>query len=212
MHLPWQAARGAHGRGAESWPSRALGLRTLVLRRRSVRLSGRLPTRLSGRGTPRPPHRVSPRRALQERKAFLEVICRADHLERFLGAKFPAVKRFGLEGAEAVIAGLHALVERAALLGVEGVELGMAHRGRLNVLANVFDKPLGAICNESTPTLNPPHCAPAAPADVRVRETCRFHEGDELMGDVKYHLGTYSQARARPARRAGSRRRLRGPR
>eukprot|EP00960_Hanusia_phi_P073852 768101-Hanusia_phi.AAC.4 len=52
---------------------------------------------------------------------------------RFLGDKFPAVKRFGIEGAEAVLPGLHALVTRGAELGVEGVELGMAHRGRLNV-------------------------------------------------------------------------------
>jgi len=105
-----------------------------------------------------------------QRKSILEVVVRADHFERFLGAKFPAVKRFGLEGAETLIAGLHGLVGRSTELGVMGVELGMAHRGRLNVLANVFKKPLGAICNE-------------------------FHEVDELVGDVKYHLGTYSEVK-----------------
>jgi len=103
----------------------------------------------------------------EEKVKALEILLRTDHLERFLGDKFPAVKRFGIEGAEAVLPGLHALVTRGAELGVEGVELGMAHRGRLNVLANLFGKPLGALCNE-------------------------FTETDVSMGDVKYHLGTYA--------------------
>ena len=99
-----------------------------------------------------------------DRKEVLETLVRVDHLERFLGNKFPAVKRFGIEGAEAVLPGLHWLIRSAALQGVEGVELGMAHRGRLNVLVNLFGKPLGAICNE-------------------------FTESDLSVADVKYHLG-----------------------
>ena len=59
--------------------------------------------------------------------------CELTRWPSFLGDKFPAVKRFGIEGAEAVLLGLLALVTRGAELGVEGVELGMAHRGRLNV-------------------------------------------------------------------------------
>ncbi|EKX48479.1 hypothetical protein GUITHDRAFT_68732 [Guillardia theta CCMP2712] len=114
------------------------------------------------RGNPRKKQRNE-----EEKVKALEILLRTDHLERFLGDKFPAVKRFGIEGAEAVLLGLHALVTRGAELGVEGVELGMAHRGRLNVLANLFGKPLGALCNE-------------------------FTETDVSMGDVKYHLGTYA--------------------
>lgn len=48
---------------------------------------------------------------------------RADHLEHFLGSKFPSVKRFGVEGAESLLPGLHFLIDRASELGVEGVEL-----------------------------------------------------------------------------------------
>ena len=121
-----------------------------------------------------PPRRKSPfhshslgRMTDEERREMLEILMRADHLERFLGSKFPAVKRFGIEGAEAVLPGLHSMIRTAAAQGVEGVEIGMAHRGRLNVLVNLFGKPLGAICNE-------------------------FTESDVSVADVKYHLGTYA--------------------
>jgi len=103
----------------------------------------------------------------EEHREALEMLVRADHLERFFGNKFPAAKRFGIEGAEAVLPGLHSMIKSAASLGVEGVEIGMAHRGRLNVLVNLFGKPLGAICNE-------------------------FAESDMSVGDVKYHLGTHA--------------------
>ena len=102
-----------------------------------------------------------------ERIQALEMLVRCDHLERFLGSKFPAVKRFGIEGAESVLPGLHSMITTAAHFGVEGVEIGMAHRGRLNVLVNLFGKPLGAICNE-------------------------FTESDLSVADVKYHLGTHA--------------------
>ena len=104
----------------------------------------------------------------EQQRKVLDILVRSDHLEHFLGSKFPAVKRFGVEGAEALLPGLHFLIERAAELGVEGVELGMAHRGRLNVLATLMQKPLGAICNE-------------------------FKEADDNVSDVKYHLGTYAE-------------------
>jgi len=105
--------------------------------------------------------------SVAEAMEALEILVRSDHLERFLGSKFPAVKRFGIEGAEAVLPGLHSMISTAARLGVEGVEIGMAHRGRLNVLVNLFGKPLGAICNE-------------------------FTESDLSVADVKYHLGTHA--------------------
>lgn len=73
---------------------------------------------------------------------------------------------FGIEGCESLIPGVHALLQSASANGVEAVEMGMAHRGRMNVLVNVFDKPLRSICNNFNET-----------------------EPSEL-GDVKYHLGT----------------------
>jgi len=90
--------------------------------------------------------------------------------EKFLGRKFQE-KRFGLDGSDSFIVGLKALIDRASAHGVGAINLGMAHRGRLNVLANVVRKPLEAIFAE-------------------------FHGRSYLSddwgssGDVKYHLGT----------------------
>ena len=100
------------------------------------------------------------------RRKTLTRLLRAGKLEKFLAEKFPSAKRFGLEGAESLIPGLQAFVERAAERGVEDIVLGMAHRGRLNVLHNVFSKPLGAISAEI------------------VDDRSSF-----LVGDVRYHLG-----------------------
>ncbi|CAM6044651.1 unnamed protein product [Sphagnum compactum] len=92
-----------------------------------------------------------------------------DYFERFLAKKFQASKRFGIEGCESLIPGLFALIERAAETGVEAIELGMSHRGRLNVLHTLLSKPLGSIVTE-------------------------FKSGGDhqylRVGDVKYHLGT----------------------
>jgi 2-oxoglutarate dehydrogenase E1 component len=71
----------------------------------------------------------------------------ADHFERFLAKKFNS-KRFGLEGAEALIPGMKALVDRSTELGVNSVVLGMPHRGRLNVLVNVVRKPMELLLKE----------------------------------------------------------------
>ena len=101
-----------------------------------------------------------------ERRRTLERLLTADRLEVFLAEKFPSAKRFGLEGAESLVPGLQAFVERSAERDVGCVVLGMAHRGRLNVLHNVFGKPLGAICAEI------------------VDDRSSF-----LVGDVRYHLG-----------------------
>jgi 2-oxoglutarate dehydrogenase complex dehydrogenase (E1) component-like enzyme len=109
----------------------------------------------------------------REKRSVLRRLIKADRLERFLGRNFPGAKRFGVEGAESLIPGLQALVECAAEAGTRSIVVGMAHRGRLNILNNVFDKPLAAICTEMK------------------------SEGrsDFNVGDVRYHLGTRTVVR-----------------
>lgn len=110
-------------------------------------------------------------------------ICLADAFERFLGDKFPTTKRFGIEGGEAVIPGLRALVDRGADLGVEEFVIGMPHRGRLNVLVNVLGMPMPQMLAEFVGT--------AHDLDAKVQE---FEVEDwSSAGDVKYHLGTSLQ-------------------
>jgi 2-oxoglutarate dehydrogenase E1 component len=93
----------------------------------------------------------------------------AELFERFLSTRYINQKRFSLEGAETVIPLLEALVDRAAASGVREIVLGMAHRGRLNVLANLLRKPYEEIFTEFEETMDP-----------------NSVYGD---GDVKYHLG-----------------------
>lgn len=83
-----------------------------------------------------------------QRRRILGRLCRAHVFEAFLGSKFTGVKRFGVEGGEALIVGLDELLECASANGVSDCYLGMAHRGRLNVLANVAGKPVEAILCE----------------------------------------------------------------
>ncbi|HXV37777.1 MAG TPA: 2-oxoglutarate dehydrogenase E1 component, partial [Myxococcota bacterium] len=111
--------------------------------------------------------------ALERRRAIFEALTAAEGFEQFLARKFVATKRFGLEGGEAAIPALLELLRCGARLGIEDVVLGMSHRGRLNVLANVLGKPLRAIIAEFK--------------GVSLR-------ADEIggSGDVKYHLGTSS--------------------
>ncbi len=106
-------------------------------------------------------------------KALTELI-ESELFESFLGKKFLGEKRFSLEGAEGTIVLLNALLKEAAEHGVQKIEMGMAHRGRLNVLANILHKPLQNIFYEFTPSYLP----------------------DSPLGnsDVKYHLG-YSTKR-----------------
>lgn len=94
--------------------------------------------------------------------------------ERFLGRRFSGAKRFSIEGGESVIPGLIELFESASDHGVEVVHMGMAHRGRLNVLANVLQRPLRAIISQFQPYL------PDEP------------EYPNNSDDVRYHLGTSS--------------------
>ena len=103
--------------------------------------------------------------------AILERLTEAETFEQFLNVKYTGTKRFGLDGAEALVPGLEQLLKRGSQLGVEEVVIGMPHRGRLNVLANVMKKPFSAIFSEFQGTA-------AKPEDV------------QGSGDVKYHLGT----------------------
>ncbi|MGL6177329.1 MAG: 2-oxoglutarate dehydrogenase E1 subunit family protein, partial [Vibrionaceae bacterium] len=76
----------------------------------------------------------------QEQSAILQQLTEAEGLERYLAAKFPGAKRFSLEGADALIPMIKALLHHAAGQGVQEVVFGMAHRGRLNMLVNVLGK------------------------------------------------------------------------
>jgi 2-oxoglutarate dehydrogenase E1 component len=82
------------------------------------------------------------------RKAILRKLIEAETFEKFCDLKYTGTKRFGLEGAESMIPALEQIIKRGGHLGVREITLGMAHRGRLNVLANVLTKPLRAIFKE----------------------------------------------------------------
>ena len=110
----------------------------------------------------------------EERARIYTGLSRAENFERFLHTKFVGQKRFSLEGAEATISMLSAVIESCPRLGVREVVLGMSHRGRLNVLANVMNKPYAAIFSEFQD--NPLFQTPFG------------------SGDVKYHKG-YSSDR-----------------
>jgi 2-oxoglutarate dehydrogenase E1 component len=109
-----------------------------------------------------------------EQLHLLGKITEAEVFEHFLQTKFLGAKRFSLEGAESLIPIVDRIIERAATAGVTQIVIGMAHRGRLNVLANVLGKPAAEIF-----------------AEFLDRETTLTGEGS---GDVKYHLG-YSSDR-----------------
>ncbi len=104
-----------------------------------------------------------------EKLRILDRLNRAEAFERFLHTKYVGHKRFGLEGAESLIPLLDAVLGAAAAGGVEKAIIGMAHRGRLNVLANIIGKPLDRIFREFEGDLDP--------------------ETTGGTGDVKYHLG-----------------------
>jgi 2-oxoglutarate decarboxylase len=105
----------------------------------------------------------------ERRRGILERLLEAEEFEHFLGARFVGHKRFSLEGAEAAIVILDELLDRAADRGVVEAVIGMAHRGRLNVLANVVGKPLTQIFAEFEGDIDP--------------------LSTQGSGDVKYHLG-----------------------
>jgi len=105
----------------------------------------------------------------EEKKNVLRRLSEVDGLERFLGMAYQGYKRFGIEGSDVLVPMLDAAVNGAAMAGAREVVIGMAHRGRINVLAHVLDKPVARVFEE----FEGRHAASAA-ADT---------------GDVKYHLG-----------------------
>ncbi len=115
--------------------------------------------------------RLTPRFSTEGKKAILERLTEAEGFEKFLGIKYTGTKRFGLDGGEAAIPALEQVIKRGSALGVKQIVIGMAHRGRLNVLVNVMHKPFNALFSEFQG--NSPN-----PDSV------------EGSGDVKYHLGT----------------------
>ena len=82
------------------------------------------------------------------RKVLFERLVHAYTFERYLASRFSTSKRFSLEGSEAIVPGIEYMLARASKLGVRHCEMGMAHRGRLNVIHNVFDKPLRDILDD----------------------------------------------------------------
>lgn len=103
----------------------------------------------------------------EEKQAFLEELTAAEGLERYLGAKFPGAKRFSLEGGDALIPMTKEIIRHAGGQGMREVVVGMAHRGRLNMLVNVLGK---------------------KPQDL-FDEFAGKHDDTWGTGDVKYHQG-----------------------
>lgn len=107
------------------------------------------------------------------KKAILERLTAAEGFEQYLHKKHTGTKRFGVDGGEALIPAIEQIMKRGGQLGLEEIVIGMAHRGRLNVLANVMGKPFTTIFAEFQGQSSTP---------------------DDVLGsgDVKYHLGTSS--------------------
>jgi len=109
-----------------------------------------------------------PKFSEKEKKHILHKLNQAVVFEKFLHTKFVGQKRFSLEGNEALIPALDAVVEKGADIGIKEFIIGMAHRGRLNVLANIFNKTYEKIFSEFEG---------------------KEYEDNLFDGDVKYHLG-----------------------
>ena len=107
------------------------------------------------------------------KRAILNKLVEAEGFEKFIDVKYTGTKRFGLDGGESMVPALEQIIKRGGALGVQEIVFGMAHRGRLNVLAQVMGKPHRAIFHEFKG-------GSYKPADV------------EGSGDVKYHLGASS--------------------
>ena len=107
------------------------------------------------------------------RRAILNKLVEAEGFEKFLHVKYTGTKRFGLDGAEALIPAMEQIIKRGGALGLKEVVIGMPHRGRLNILATVMAKPYRAIFHEFQGGSYKP-------------------EEVDGSGDVKYHLGASS--------------------
>ncbi|MGE4312789.1 MAG: 2-oxoglutarate dehydrogenase E1 component [Pseudobdellovibrionaceae bacterium] len=107
------------------------------------------------------------------KRAILQRLTAAEGLEKFLHTKYTGTKRFGLDGGEALIPAIEQIMKRGGQMGLKEIVIGMAHRGRLNVLTNVLGKPFTALFAEF-------QGQPSNPESV------------QGSGDVKYHMGTSS--------------------
>jgi 2-oxoglutarate dehydrogenase E1 component len=107
------------------------------------------------------------------KQSILIKVVQGEQWEKFLARKYVGTKRFGLDGGEGALPALEAVIKYGGQMGVEEIDMGMAHRGRLNILSNVMGKPYRAIFHEFAG-------GATNPADVGG------------SGDVKYHLGTSS--------------------
>ncbi|CAG9826255.1 unnamed protein product [Diabrotica balteata] len=105
----------------------------------------------------------------EKKRLILARLTRAHGFESFLARKYSSEKRFGLEGCEILIPAMKTVIDKSTDLGVESIVMGMSHRGRLNVLANVCRKPLHQLFTQFA----------------------GLKSADDGSGDVKYHLGTY---------------------
>jgi len=110
-----------------------------------------------------------PQFSSEEKKHILKKLNQALSFETFLHSKYVGQKRFSVEGVDALIPGLDHLIERGAEKGIEKFVVGMAHRGRLNVLANIFGKSPEKIFSEF--------------------DSKEYDEAELFDGDVKYHMG-----------------------
>jgi multifunctional 2-oxoglutarate metabolism enzyme len=119
----------------------------------------------------------------EEKRRMLQKLNAAEAFETFLHTKYIGHKRFSLEGSETVIPMLDRILSDAAEKGVGGVVMGMAHRGRLNVLANIMNKPYEVIFSEFEGNLDP--------------------TTTQGSGDVKYHLGSSSEHEAPDGHKIG---------
>ncbi len=114
------------------------------------------------------PVKNTPVFSIEEKGYILRKLAQAVLMEKFIHKKFPGQKSFSLEGVESLIPALASVIMKGAELGVKEFILGMAHRGRLNVLGNIMNKPFEQIFSEFEG---------------------KEYSDDELLGDVKYHLG-----------------------
>lgn len=122
------------------------------------------------------PTRNEPQYDTHIKRRILTRLAEAVTFEKFIHKKFPGQKRFSLEGAEALIPALDMVTEKGALLGIQEFVIGMSHRGRLNVLAHILEKPYADIFNEFGGKL---------------------YDDFTILGDVKYHLGSTTERTTR---------------
>lgn len=123
-----------------------------------------------------------PKYSSEEKLQIFKKLNQASTFESFLGKKFVGQKRFSVEGGEALIPALDALIVKGSDLGVEYFIMGMAHRGRLNTLTNIFEKPAHDILSE-----------------FQGKE----FDSEDFDGDVKYHQGFTSHIKTRNGKKVG---------